>query len=209
MFIRQLRAALVLTLILSVVTGMAYPGLVTAAARLLFPRQADGSLVRVNGRVVGSDLIGQPFSQPWYFHPRPSAAGLGYDGAASGGTNKGPTSAALAAAVSARVDTLVTTDGATSGAVPSDAVTASASGLDPHITPANARLQLERVATARRADPAAVRALLERHIEGRQLGVLGEPRVNVLRLNIALDDSFPLSGEVPAGASRSSERTIP
>ncbi len=190
-FIKQLRPAVVLTLVLSIVTGVLYPGLVTGAVQLLFPRQAEGSLVRVEGRVVGSDLIGQPFTQPWYFHPRPSAAGSGYDGGASGGTNRGPTSAALAEAVAARVDTLVATAGASRGTVPGDAVTASASGLDPHISPANATLQLARVAAARGADTAAVRALLERHVEGRQFGVLGEPRVNVLRLNIALDSAFP------------------
>jgi K+-transporting ATPase ATPase C chain len=199
--VRQLRAALALTLILSVVTGLAYPALVTMTSRLLFPWQASGSLVRANGRVVGSDLIGQPFAQPWYFHPRPSAAGAGYDGTASGGTNRGPTSAALAAAVAARADTLVASGSAARGAVPGDAVTASASGLDPHVSPANARLQVARVASARGADSATVRALLERHIEGRQLGVLGEPRVNVLRLNIALDAAFPLPATTPRADS--------
>lgn len=188
---RQLRPAFILTLVLSIITGLVYPGLVTGAVQLLFPRQAEGSLVRVDGRIVGSDLIGQPFTQPWYFHSRPSAAGSGYDGGASGGTNQGPTSAALAEVVAARVDTLTVTDGAIRGAVPGDAVTASASGLDPHISPANATLQLARVADARGADRGAVRALLDRHIEDRQFGVLGEPRVNVLRLNIALDSAFP------------------
>ncbi len=191
MFSKQLRPALVLTLVLTVLTGLLYPALVTGAAQALFPRQANGSLVRVGDRVVGSALIGQPFTQPWYFHPRPSAAGAGYDGAASGGTNKGPTSTTLAEAVTSRVDTLVQLGGVGRGEVPGDAVTASASGLDPHISPANARLQVTRVATARGADTAAVRALLDRHVEGRQFGLLGEARVNVLLLNIALDSAFP------------------
>ena len=184
--LRQLRAAAILTLALAVLTGVLYPGAVTAVAHLAFPQQATGSLVMVDGRVVGSRLIGQRFTQPWYFHGRPSAAGAGYDGTASGGTNKGPTDATLAVAVAARVDTAVA-EGAVHGSVPSDLVTASASGLDPHISPANARLQVARVARARHADSAAVAALVERHVEGRQFGVLGEPRVNVLLLNIALD----------------------
>jgi K+-transporting ATPase ATPase C chain len=156
----------------------------------LFPRQANGSLVEVGGRVVGSELVGQSFTQPWYFHGRPSAAGAGYDGAASGGTNKGPTDARLAAAISERVDSAVAQEGVARGAVPADMVTSSASGLDPHISPANARLQVARVARARGADSAALAALLERHVEGRQFGLLGEPRVNVLLLNIALDSLF-------------------
>ncbi len=200
--IRQLRATLVLTLVLSIITGLVYPGLVTGAVQLLFPRQAAGSLVRVEGRVVGSELIGQSFTKSWYFHSRPSAAGSGYDGRASGGSNRGPTSALLAAAVEARMDTLVSAEGAFRGAVPGDAVTASASGLDPHISPANAILQLARVAGARGADTAAVRALLERHVEDRQFGILGEPRVNVLRLNIALDSAFPRKVSLTPAATR-------
>ncbi len=189
-FPRQLRAAAVLTVLLSALTGILYPGAVTALAHLLFPRQANGSLVEVGGRVVGSELVGQSFTQPWYFHGRPSAAGVGYDGAASGGTNKGPTDARLAAAISERVDSAVAQEGVARGAVPADMVTSSASGLDPHISPANARLQVARVARARGADSAALAALLERHVEGRQFGLLGEPRVNVLLLNIALDSLF-------------------
>lgn len=189
-FPRQLRAAAVLTLLLSALTGLLYPGAVTALAHLVFPRQANGSLVEAGGRVVGSELIGQSFTQPWYFHGRPSAAGAGYDGAASGGTNKGPTDAKLAAAVAERVDSAVAQSGAVRGEVPADMVTSSASGLDPHISPANARLQVAGVARARGADSAAVAALVERHVEGRQFGLLGEPRVNVLLLNIALDSLF-------------------
>jgi potassium-transporting ATPase KdpC subunit len=188
---KQLRAAVVLTLALCVVTGLLYPSLVTAAAQLIFPRQANGSLVEVSGRVVGSELVGQSFTQPWYFQGRPSAAGAGYDGSASSGTNKGPTDAKLAAAITERVDSAVAQTGVAKGAVPSDMVTASASGLDPHISPANARLQVARVAMARGADSAVIAALLERHVEGRQFGILGEARVNVLLLNIALDSLHP------------------
>lgn len=191
MFRKLLRPALLLTLVLCVLTGFAYPGVVTAVARLIFPRQADGSLVIVNGRVVGSALIGQPFTQPWYFHPRPSAAGSGYDATASAGTNKGPTDRKLAdTLVAGRIDSLAASGVVTKGQVPSDMVTASASGLDPHISPANAYLQVARVARARGADSAAVRQLLDSRIEGRQFGFFGEPRVNVLLLNIALDSAF-------------------
>lgn len=189
---RQFRPAIVMTLVLCVITGLIYPGVVTGLAQLLFPRQANGSLVTVNGRVVGSSLIGQPFTAPYYFHPRPSAAGAGYDDTLSAGTNLGPTSARLAdSLIAPRVDSVVREDGAVKGQIPSDMVTASGSGLDPHISPANAFLQVARVARARGADSAAVRELVDRHIEGRQFGILGEPRVNVLLLNIALDSAFP------------------
>ena len=189
---RQIRPAILMTLLLCAVTGLAYPAVVTGLAQLLFPRQANGSLVEVNGRVVGSALIGQPFTQPWYFHPRPSAAGAGYDATASGGTNKGPTDLKLAdSLIGPRIDSLATAGVVQRGDVPSDMVTASASGLDPHISPANARLQVARVAAARGADSAAVRQLVDAHTEGRQFGFFGEPRVNVLLLNIALDSLFP------------------
>lgn len=186
---KQLRPAIVLTLVLIVITGVVYPGVVTALARVLFPRQADGSLVTVDGKVVGSALIGQTFTRPEYFHNRPSAAGAGYDATASAGTNKGPTDAKLDTLVSVRTDSAVAA-GATRGSVPSDMVTASASGLDPHISPANAALQAPRVAKARGVDGAAVRRILDNHTEGRQFGFFGEPRVNVLLLNIALDSAF-------------------
>jgi K+-transporting ATPase ATPase C chain len=187
----QLRPAIVMTLALCIITGFVYPGAVTAIAQLVFPRQANGSLVTVNGRVVGSTLIGQSFTQPYYFHSRPSAAGNGYDAAASSGTNKGPTDAKLADTLIAQaIDSAVKNDGAVKGSIPSDMVTASASGLDPHISPANAYLQVRRVARARGADSAAVRALVDAHVEGRQFGFFGEPRVNVLLLNIALDSAF-------------------
>ena len=184
----QLRPAIVLTVVLCVITGLIYPGVMTALAQLLFPQQANGSLVRVNGHVVGSTLIGQQFAQAEYFHARPSTAGAGYDGTASGGTNKGPTDAKLADTLIAQaVDSAVKLDGATKGRIPSDLVTSSGSGLDPHISPASALLQVARVARARRLDDSVVRALVERHVEGRQFGFFGEPRVNVLVLNLALD----------------------
>lgn len=191
MLTRQLRPALVLTLVLCVVTGLVYPAVVTGLAQLLFPHQANGSLVTVNGQVVGSALIGQSFTRPGYFHPRPSAAGAGYDPAASGGTNKGPTDRTLADTLLAQsVADVEATDGVRTGAIPTDMVTRSASGLDPHISPANARLQVTRVARARGMDSAVVRALVDRFTEGRQFGLLGEPRVNVLLLNIAADSAF-------------------
>jgi K+-transporting ATPase ATPase C chain len=189
---KHLRPAVVLTLLLCAITGLVYPGMVTGLAQLLFPRQANGSLIRLNGNVVGSELIGQSFSAPFYFHSRPSAAGSGYDATASGGTNKGPTDRKLADTLIAQaVDSLVSNDGAKKGQIPSDLVTSSASGLDPHISPASAALQVARVARERSADPQAVQALVDRHTEGRQFGFLGDPRVNVLLLNIALDSAFP------------------
>jgi K+-transporting ATPase ATPase C chain len=189
----QLRPAIVLTLLMCVITGLIYPGVMTAVAQLLFPRQADGSLVTANGQVIGSALIGQSFAKAEYFHPRPSAAGAGYDDTLSGGTNKGPTDLKLAdTLIAPAVDSAVKLDGAVKGRVPSDLVTSSGSGLDPHISPASALLQVGRVARARHADSAVVRALVERHIEGRQLGFFGEPRVNVLRLNLGLDSIAPL-----------------
>jgi K+-transporting ATPase ATPase C chain len=187
---KQLRPAILMTLILCVITGFIYPGVVTGLAQLIFPRQANGSLVTVNGRVVGSELIGQPFTRPEYFHPRPSAAGNGYDATASAGANKGPTDRKLAdSLIGPRADSLVAA-GVARGSIPTDAVTASASGLDPHISPANADLQVARVAKARGVDSAAVRRVLDAHVEGRQFGFFGEPRVNVLMLNIALDSAF-------------------
>jgi K+-transporting ATPase ATPase C chain len=185
----HLRPAIVLTLLLCVLTGLVYPGVVTALAQLLFPHQANGSLITTaNGQVLGSELIGQSFARAEYFHPRPSAAGAGYDDTLSGGTNKGPTDLKLAdTLIAPAVDSAVQLDGAVKGRVPSDLVTSSGSGLDPHISPASALLQVARVARARHVDSAAVRALVERHIEGRQFGFFGEPRVNVLLLNLALD----------------------
>ena len=183
-----IRPAVGFTLLLMLITGGVYPGVVTALAQLLFPRQANGSLVAAGGRTVGSELIAQGFAGPAYFHPRPSAAGAGYDGTASGGSNKGPTDRKLAdTLVAGEVRRAVAEDGAIPGRVPADRATRSASGLDPHISPANAGLQARRVARARGVPEPRVRALLDGAVEHRQLGILGEPRVNVLRLNLALD----------------------
>jgi K+-transporting ATPase ATPase C chain len=191
----HLRPAVVLTLLLCLLAGVAYPGIVTGLTQLLFPWQAHGSLVRVDGRVVGSALIGQPFTRPEYFHPRPSAAGEGYDAAASGGSNKGPTDRKLAdTLIAGAVERAIAEDGGLRGRIPADMATASASGLDPHISPANAELQVARVARARGIPPDALRALVGRHTEGRQFGLFGDPRVNVLLLNIALDSLAPMQG---------------
>jgi K+-transporting ATPase ATPase C chain len=186
---KQIRPAISLTLILMVITGLAYPAAVTGIAQAIFPRQANGSLVTARGHVVGSSLIGQAFSGREYFHPRRSAAG--YDDTLSGGSNLGPTDRKLAdTLVAGMVDSIVAADGGVRGRIPSDMVTASASGLDPHISPANALLQVERVASARGVSAAMVRQLVMRYTEGRQLDLLGDPRVNVLRLNLALDSAF-------------------
>jgi K+-transporting ATPase ATPase C chain len=192
---KQLRPAIVLTFLLCVITGLVYPGIVTGLATTLFPKQAKGSLVTsAKGEVIGSELIGQSFSKPGYFHPRPSAAGNGYDDTLSTGTNLGPTSAKLADTLIAQsVESAIRNDRAVKGKIPADYVTSSASGLDPHISPATAFLQVARVAHARHADSSAVRALVDRHVEGRQFGFFGEARVNVLLLNLDLDRTMPLS----------------
>ena len=184
----QLRPAIVVTVVLMVITGLVYPGLVTAVAQLVFPHQANGSLVVRDDRVIGSALIGQQFARAEYFHARPSAAGAGYDDTLSTGTNKGPTDAKLAdTLVAGAVDSAVKLDGAVKGHIPADLVTSSGSGLDPHISPAAAELQVARVARARWLDPVIVRTLVARHTEGRQFEFFGEARVNVLLLNLALD----------------------
>src|SRR5262245_3310066 len=184
----HLRPALVSLALLSVVTGLAYPALVTVIAQLIFPSQANGSLVVKDGKAVGSTLIGQPFDDPKYFWGRPSATSpFGYNAGASSGSNLSPTNADLIKTVQGRVDVLRAADPGNTGPVPVDLVTASGSGLDPHISPAAALYQVSRVARARKLDERVVRELVEQHVEGRQLGVLGEPRVNVLALNLALD----------------------
>ena len=237
----QLLPGLRMMVVMTVLTGFLYPGLITAIAQVVFPRQANGSLIERNGQVVGSALIGQAFIEPAYFHPRPSAAGGGYDPTASGGTNLGPTSAKLINGTTRKDDRgndvadfaglkdrlvhycldndiaydssvpLARFRDATGAlddaklisafnneksplvfaprvAIPADAVTTSASGLDPHVSPANADLQAARVARARGVDAERVRELIAQHTEGRTFGFLGEPRVNVLTLNLALDE---------------------
>ncbi|MDE3154641.1 MAG: potassium-transporting ATPase subunit KdpC [Acidobacteriota bacterium] len=189
--LRNLIVAVLMTVVTTALFGFGYPLVVTGLAQWLFPAQANGSLIVRDGRLIGSRLLGQPFSADRYFHPRPSAAGpAGYDPTASGGTNLGPTSKALIDAVRARVAAARSDNPGTP--VPVDLVTSSGSGLDPDLSPAAALFQVPRVARARGAGPAAVRQLVEAHIEGRQLGFLGEPRVNVLELNLALDAQFPV-----------------
>jgi K+-transporting ATPase ATPase C chain len=187
-FIRQLRPALVAVLVFTVITGVLYPLLVTSVGQAAFHSKANGSLIERGGTVVGSSLIGQPFTSPQYFHPRPSAAGSGYDGLASSGTNLGPMSPDLLKAVADRAAVYRTENGmAADGVVPVDAVTSSASGLDPQISVANALLQAPRVAAARHVTVAAVIDLVHVNTDHRSLGFMGDDGVNVLRLNLALD----------------------
>jgi potassium-transporting ATPase KdpC subunit len=183
-----LKPAFRMMVVMTVLTGLVYPAIVTAIAQIAFRDQADGSLIVSNGQVIGSRLIGQAFSRPEYFHPRPSAAGdKGYDASASGGSNLGPTSAKLIDRVKASIAQYRRENPGYSGAIPADAVTASASGLDPDISPDNASIQAARVARARGLAVDDVRALVAQHTEGRTMGFLGEPTVNVLELNLALD----------------------
>lgn len=187
--IRQTVPALLAFLVFTLLLGVAYPLVTTGAAQLAFHDRANGSLIERDGVVIGSRLLGQPFVSPQYFHPRPSAAGSGYDGAASSGSNLGPLSPDLLEAVDERVAAYREENGLDPQvAVPVDAVTASGSGLDPHISIANARLQASRVAVARGLDVAAVIDLVGDVTDGRDLLVLGEPGVNVVELNLALDD---------------------
>ncbi|MDB5295960.1 MAG: potassium-transporting ATPase subunit [Phycisphaerales bacterium] len=188
------RPAIVMFVLLTVLTGVIYPAAVTAVAAVAFPREARGSLIRAEpgGRPLGSALIGQPFSDPKYFWPRPSAtAPVAYNASAGSGSNLGPTNPALADAVRARVAALRAADPGNVAPVPVDLVTASASGLDPHVSPAAARFQVDRVARARRRPADEVARLVDRFTEPRTFGVLGEPRVNVLLLNLALDGRGP------------------
>jgi K+-transporting ATPase ATPase C chain len=188
----QMKSATLMLLALTLVTGVIYPLAVTGVARLAFPHQANGSLIVRNGRTAGSELIGQPFSDPAHFWSRPSATGpFPFNAGASSGSNLGPLNPALTDAVSARVKALRDADPGNTLPVPVDLVTASGSGLDPHISPAAAEYQIPRIARIRRIDPDRLRRLVAEHTAPRQLGVLGEPAVNVLTLNLALDDLKP------------------
>ncbi len=190
--LKELRPALVLIVVMTALTGIAYPLAVTGIAQLAFPWQANGSLIERDGHVIGSSLIGQRFADPAYFQGRPSAAGEGYDAANSGGTNLAPSSRKLVDEAGARVAAQRQANPEETGAVPADLVTASASGLDPHISPATAAYQAKRVAAIRHATVEDVRRLVAEHTEGREFGLLGEPRINVLKLNLALDERWPL-----------------
>ncbi|MGZ8251984.1 MAG: potassium-transporting ATPase subunit KdpC [Methylophilaceae bacterium] len=185
---KQLRPALVLFLLLTAVTGIAYPLVTTAIGKVAFPAQAAGSILEKDGKAIGSELIGQNFTEPKYFWGRPSATGpYPNNAAASSGSNLGPLNPALSEAVKARVEALKVADPDNALPIPVDLVTASASGLDPHISPAAAQYQASRVAEARHIDITKVNALIAQQMQGRQIGVLGEARVNVLKLNLALD----------------------
>jgi K+-transporting ATPase ATPase C chain len=187
---RNLVSAVLMTLVTTVLLGVIYPLAITGIAQVVFPDQANGQLIARDGKVVGSRLIGQGFSSPGYFRSRPSAAGMGYDAANSAGTNLGPTNKKLIDAVTANVDAARMENPGVP--VPIDLVTASASGLDPHISPANADFQVPRVARERGISEADLRVLVAAHTEGRTFGVLGEPRVNVLELNLELDRMHPI-----------------
>lgn len=189
--LQQLFPALRAMILLTVLTGLIYPGVVTGICQALFKNKANGSLVEVNGHVVGSALIGQNFSKPEYLHPRPSAAGNdGYDATASSGSNLGPTNQKLFDRVKAGAAQFRKENPSYTGAIPSDAVTTSGSGLDPHISVANAAAQIARVAQARSASAGAVQQIVDSNTENRDLGFLGEARVNVLAVNLALDRQF-------------------
>jgi potassium-transporting ATPase KdpC subunit len=188
---KNLITAILYTIVTTVLLGLVYPLVVTGLAQLLFKDKANGQLITKEGKLIGSRIIAQPFTGPQYFHPRPSAAGTnGYDATNSGGTNWGPTNQKLIDRVKGDVSTLQAES--PSKTIPVDLVTASGSGLDPHITPAGAAFQVARVAKARSVAEGDLRALVAQHTEGRQFGFLGEPRVNVLELNVALDEKYPM-----------------
>jgi len=184
---RELWISIRMTVILTLLLGLLYPVAMTAIGYAIFPRQAEGSLLAQNNSIVGSELIGQSFTSAKYFHSRPSAAGNGYDATSSGGSNLGPTSKALIDSVGKRIKDVTQSEGVQASQVPVDLITASGSGLDPDISPAAAELQAGRVAKARGVNPDTVRQLIEDNTHGRWLGLFGEPGVNVLKLNLALD----------------------
>ena len=184
----EIKPAIMITLILTVICGLIYPFAITGIAQVVFPRQANGSLTMMNGQAIGSDLIGQNFASPKYFHPRPSAAGdKGYDGMASGGSNLAPTNPALDKRLAESAAAFRKENPGYTGSIPADAITASGSGLDPHISVRNAELQMARVAKARGLSADKVRTLIEQNTDRADLGFLGEPGVRVLQLNLALD----------------------
>jgi potassium-transporting ATPase KdpC subunit len=190
---KQLSVGLRMTITLTVLTGLLYPGGVTGICQVLFPSQANGSLIVRNGKVIGSALIGQNFTRPEYFQPRPSSAGSdGYDASSSAASNLGPTSQKLADRVKSGIEQFRKNNREFTGPVPADLVTASGSGLDPHLSPASIEAQMPRVASARGVNPRGIRQLAAEFMEGRDLGFMGERRINVLRLNLALDERFPV-----------------
>ncbi len=197
---KNLLTAVLMTIATTVLLGLIYPLVITGLAQMIFPHQANGSLIRRDGAVIGSSLIGQGFSAPDYFHSRPSAAGNGYDAANSGGSNFGPTSVKLIDRIKGDADALAKEN--PGRPVPLDLVTTSASGLDPHLTPASVEFQVPRVARARQMSEDAVRELVARHTLGRQFGFLGEPRVNVLELNLAIDAARPPAAQQVKEARR-------
>ena len=188
--LKELKPAILITFVLTIITGILYPLAVTGIAQTIFHKQANGSLIERDGKVIGSEIIGQNFSKPEYFHPRPSQNS--YDAANSGGSNLGPTNPALADRLKKDAAQIRTENPDYTGPIPADAITASASGLDPEISPANALAQAGRVAQARGTSADTVRSLVEANTQQRELGVLGEARVNVLKLNMALDQAYPV-----------------